>query len=341
MWEPTRLLEPLRYRVPALALLTLPAASAAARALGAIRRKAGGGVPGLALPASVAALAVVGLALIVPGAFRASWAILRERRPLVVGLKPEMRQLLGWLRENTDPSARVLFEDQLRLLEPTDPESTHWTPLLPILLGPGRSPPFVGGIYHTAFILPNKAASFGDFTLGGKRIDGWTPTELRGYFERYNVGWVICWSPLSRFVFDRIGVAEEVGTLPRYSTPGRPSTVQAEGEAIARRAGNEEALRYMGEGDRFYRLYRVDRPHSYFVRGRGKVDRWDWNAVELSGLEPEAGAVVLGLHWLDSWTTDPPRRLSPEAVPGDPVPFVRVELDGPLEKLVLKNGYGR
>ncbi len=338
LWEPTRLLEPLRYRVPALWLLTLPAASAVARSAGWVARRAGGGRVGSALGGSVWVLLLLGLALLVPRAFRDVWIILNENRPLVVGLKPEMRQLLTWLQEQTDPSARVLFEDQLRLLEPTDPESTHWTPLLPILLGK-KSPPFIGGIYHTAFILPNKAASFGDFHLAGDLIDTWTPSKLRAYFERYNVGWVVCWSPLSRFWFDRIGVVEKVGTIPRYSTPGRPSLVQSEGEAIARRAGNAVAVEYMSEGDRFYSLYRVDRPHSFFLQGKGRVARWDWNEVELADLEPSDGAVVLSLHAMETWTTDPPCRVSPFPVDGDPVPFVKIEMEGPMHKIVLKNGY--
>ncbi|HEU5117965.1 MAG TPA: hypothetical protein VFT74_15180, partial [Isosphaeraceae bacterium] len=287
---------------------------------------------------SVWMLLLVGLALLVPRAFRDAWIVLSQDRPLVVGLKPEMRQLVTWLQEQTDPSARVLFEDQLRLLEVTDPESTHWTPVLPILLGEA-SPPFIGGIYHTAFILPNKAASFGDFHLAGELIDTWTPSKLRAYFERYNVGWVVCWSPLSRFWFDRIGVVEKVGTIPRYSTPGRPSLVQSEGEAIARRAGNSVALKYMTEGDRFYCLYRVDRPHSFFLQGQGRVVRWDWNQVELADVEPSDGAVVLSLHAMETWTTDPPCRVSPFPMDGDPVPFVKIEMKGPMRKLVLKNGY--
>src|SRR5262249_49649955 len=62
----------------------------------------------------------------------------------VAGIKPEMRAMVRWLAENTGDSARILFEDQLRLLEPTDPESTHWTPLLPILLRP-ETRLFIGG----------------------------------------------------------------------------------------------------------------------------------------------------------------------------------------------------
>ena len=110
--------------------------------------------------------------------------------------------LVRWFRDNTDASARILFEDQLRLYEETDPESTHWTTLLPFLLERDARQ-FIGGEYQLAFIRHHQFASFGDFQLGGRPIDLWTPDELRDYCNLYNIGWVVCWSPLSKFCFDQ------------------------------------------------------------------------------------------------------------------------------------------
>ena len=133
LWGFTRVLEPLRFRVPLTFLLTMPAASAICRAVARARRTLGGGRMGTVLVAFGAVVLVVALVFATPLAFRttAIRLITAWRHPLVVGFRPEMHGLVRALRTKTDPSARILFEDQLRLLEVTDPESVHWTPLLP------------------------------------------------------------------------------------------------------------------------------------------------------------------------------------------------------------------
>ncbi|MCA1685365.1 MAG: hypothetical protein LC745_05160 [Planctomycetia bacterium] len=212
---------------------------------------------------------------------------------------------------------------------------------MPVLLAPeGRA--FVGGIYQTAFIAHHQAAAFGDYGLGDRRIEAWRPDELDAYCARYNVGWVVCWSPLSKFCFDRYPRARHVATLPRWASPGQSvCNDPAQWRALVTRAGPEVATRYMLDGVNTYRVYRVERPYSYFLEGSGRVASWDANRVVLSDVAPDpaTGTAVLSLHWLDTWKTDPPRRLSPAFVPGDPVPFVRIALDGPVAKLVLENGY--
>ncbi len=266
-----------------------------------------------------------------------------RRRPLVVGLPPGAKRLVDWLRRETDLSARILFEDQLRLLETTDPESTHWTPLLPFLLAPeGRA--FIGGLYQTAFIAHHQAASFGDYGLGGRRIDQWRPDELDAYFRRYNIGWIVCWSPLSKFCFDRYPAAQHVATLPRAASPELGiSRDPVQWRALVALAGREVAGRYLSEGVDQVKIYRVDRPHSYFLEGAGEVVSFDANRVELRHLTPDpaTGAAVLSLHWLDTWQTEPRVKLSPIETPGDPVPFVRIVPGKGTGTIVLFNGYGK
>ena len=70
------------------------------------------------------------------------------------------------------------------------------------------------------------------------------------------------------------------------------------------RARGGPALHDRGGGT--YAIYRVDRPHSYFLKGKGRIVAVGPNRVELADVEPEGGAVVLSLHWLDTWQTDPP-----------------------------------
>ncbi len=56
---------------------------------------------------------------------------------------------------------------------------------------------------------------------------------------------------------------------------------------------------------------------------------------------PHEGSILVSLHWIDSWRTDPPARIGPELVPLDTVDFVRIDLPGPMPRLVIFNGYGR
>jgi hypothetical protein len=263
------------------------------------------------------------------------------KHPLVVGFRPEMHRLVQALRTHTDPSARILFEDQLRLLEQTDPESTHWTPLLPFLLGPDRRQ-FIGGLYQTAFIDHSRLASFGDFHLGDRFIDEWTPEELERYFRQYNIGWVVCWSALARYSFDRLPSARRVAVLPRYSTLGRLFLPEAHTwDVLNARLGRAGALSYIRQNESVYALYRIERTPSFFLRGAGRLASVELNRVELADVVPEDGEIVLSLHWLDTWRTDPPLPLAPVPVPGDPVPFVRIRLEKELGRIVLFNSYGR
>jgi hypothetical protein len=338
LWEPTKTLEPLRFRIAVLFLLALPAASTVAGVSGWIARRVGGRARGPLVVILAWGVLLGSWARFEPNYFKISWYHLSENRPLVVGFKPEMRMLADWLRANTDLSGRILFEDQLRLLESADPESTHWTPLLPEMLGSDKRM-FIGGIYQTAFIKHHKQAAFGDFQLGDRPIDEWSSSQFKKYADTYNVGWVVCWSPLSRFWFDRCEMAQRVATIPRYSTFPRPVSQNShEWEVMTRRAGIAVAEKYMVEGEFNYAIYRLQRPRSYFLKGKGKIVDVEPDRIELADVEPEDGVVVLSLHWLDTWKADPPLILKPEPMAPDPVDFVRIEMNGPARQIILHNG---
>ena len=341
LWEPTKILEPLRFRVAFCYLLAVPAASCLVGTSTALMRRLGGRWVGGGVTLVVWVL-IIGIWLNVdPAYLRGVGFALAQRRPLVVGYPREAAPLVAWLRHETDLSARVLFEDQLRLLESTEAESTHWTPLLASLLAPDDRL-FIGGLYHSAFIQHHQRAAFGDFYLGGRAIDEWTPAEFARYADQYNLGWVVCWSPLARYAFDHMPGVLKVATLPRHSTYGRPPAGnEREWTSILRRAGPSIARKYVGEGESSYAVYRLDRPHSYFLRGKGRVVSVAPNRVELADVEPDAeGVAVLSLHWLDTWRTDPAVAIQPEPIKDDPVPFVRIETTKPIPWLVLENGSG-
>lgn len=340
-WDVTMTLEPYRFKATIHLFLAVPAGSALVRGTARLARALGGGRRGAWLAACAWGVALGAAVVARPGLFFETARKLTIPRPLVAGFRPEMRQLVRWLRENTDGSARILFEDQLRLLENTDPESTHWTPLLPALLGDDRRQ-FIGGLYQTAFITHHRLASFGDYQLGGRPIESWRPDRLFAYCERYNIGWVVCWSPVSRFCFDHWGRARLVATLPRYCSPNRPGSRDPhERKMLLQSGGPAAAARYLAEGEGRYAIYRVERPHSFFLRGEGRVVRVDPNRIELADVVPKDGAATISLHWLDTWRTDPPLPLAPAPVPDDPVPMVRISADRPLGRVVLYNDYGR
>jgi len=342
-WTVTRNLEPLRFQAP-LGLAWSVAAGEGVTAIGSAVNPwslSGGRWPKLR---RLCAAALVGLAILcatpslwsgrpwllphvrLPSTWHHTRAHLQAARPLAVGLRPEMDQLVAWIRRNTDLSARILFEDQLRLLEagdPAAPESIHWTPLLPLLTGRA----FVGGLYHMAFI-PHQYAAFGDWRLAGRHIRDWSTEELRAFCEQYNIGWVITWSrasrikqlqhgedatkPLSTEVFAGLPFCEQAARLPRHTV--RPD-------------------------ENVYTVFRVMRDHSYFERGRGRLVAVDFNRIELADVEPDAGEVVIRFHWQQGFACDPPLPIDRVGATGDPVGFIRVQATSPLRRLVIRNSY--
>ncbi|WP_406700584.1 hypothetical protein V5E97_17440 [Singulisphaera sp. Ch08] len=339
MWSVTRTLEPLRFKVPLHFLLAVPAGSLLAVGSARLAKAWGGGRKGPVLVAVGWSLILGITGVLLPnGAAILKKQILVER-PLVAGLRPEMSQLVRSLRESTAPSARILFEDQLRLHENTDPESTHWTPLLPILLGRDKRQ-FIGGLYHMAFITHHQHTSFGDFHLGGRPIDACSPEYLRAYSYLYNIGWAVCWSPLSRCCFDQWGQAHRVMTIPRYHSPDQPiSTNMQQWQALTRRVGPERAKQYMTEGEGQYNLYRIERPQSFFLNGQGRLADVTYNRIELADTTPQNGSLILSVHWHDTWRTDPPLQLDPFYATDDPVPFVRIATSQAHKRIVLYNSY--
>jgi hypothetical protein len=339
-WTVTRTLEPLRFVVPLHLLLAIPAGSAVVRGSARLARGVGGGRRGTLLTALAWSAAAIAAFANVPQSFRFLTQQLLVQRPLIAGLRPEMNLLVRWLRDNTDSTARILFEDQLRLYEATDPESTHWTTLLPFLLGDDQRQ-FIGGEYQMAFILHHRVASFGDFQLGGRPIDDWTSEQLRAYCDLYNIGWVVCWSPLARFCFDEWEQAHRMAILPRHHSAGRPISDNAYARRALTSHDPDLADRYLSAGEGQYVIYRVQRPHSFVLTGQGNVARVGFNRIELTDLIPSEGSVVLSFHWLDTWWANPPLLVEPHPIHVDPVPLVRISTPAPVKRLILYNNYGR
>lgn len=258
---------------------------------------------------------VVALSAIVLAAFwverTTGWKTLAstivDHRPFPIGLTAEMRELIDWIRVNTDGSSRIMVEDQLRLREATIAESLHWTCLLPIYTG--RS--FVGGQYQVT-PLPHHHVALGDFNLAGRAIDAWRPEDLRDYLRRYNVGWLVCWSQRTRAVAHRLPFAKPMGALRRHST-----------------RSDENA----------YEIFRLDTESGWLARGKGRVVAATLNRIELVDVVPDEGRVTLRWHYLETLATTPPCPLERAPAGDDPIGFISILIDRPVERLVIENRY--
>jgi hypothetical protein len=270
-------------------LLVVPCAAALAWHLGRVARGAGRAGFGVGLGLGVALFG--GLALMQEPA---AWIERAWRAPpLTVGLSDQREELARTLREQTTPDARILWEDRR-----PGRGSGRWTALLP--LWTGRH--FLGGLDPDAGV-EHVFAALGEESLAGRPLADWTDAELDRFCARYNVGWVVAWSPAAVERFDR---------WPR-----------------ARR------LAAVRDGESGW-LFALDRPRSFVLKGRAKLVQADAQRVALADVVPEDGVIVLSLHHHDGWHVMPPDVVverDPDV--DDPIPFLRLRLTGPLSRLTL------
>ncbi len=287
VWGPAARAGGDRLFAPALLFAVAPAAHALTTVLRPARRWGGWGTAALA---GGGALALVTLAL---PSHREPWLRRwRDGEPLPIGLGADRDNVVRLLREKTNSEARILWEDRRG---PRD--GPGWTALLPVLTGRA----FVGGLDPDADI-DHTADGLVDQTLKGRPIDDWTDAELSDYCDRYNVGWVICWSERTAKRFERFREWEE-GTEPAA------------------------ALRDGGPGW----LVTLRRKPSFALRGAAHWQSADANRVVLTDLRPdEKHWVVLSLHYQTGLRVSPSRiRIDAYSDPREAVPFVRLELDEP------------
>jgi hypothetical protein len=278
-----------RLLVPALWFASLPAAHALAGGLALAGQRLGG--PGRVAVLAGALLAAV--AVINPGAVATFAARSARARPLAIGLGAEREDLVDRLTSLTGTEARVLWEDR-----PGSATEPRWTPLLPLLTG--RS--FLGGLDPEAGIEHNHA-SFADQELAGRHILHWSDDQLDDFCRRYNVGWVVCWSPAVR---DRFRAWKAAG----------PPTRLADG----------------GGGW----VFPLRRDCSFALKGQARLVHAGWRHITLADLVPEDGKVVLSLHHQAGLRASPSRvQVERETDPHDPIAFVRLRVSGPVARVTL------
>lgn len=134
-------------------------------------------------------------------------------------------------------------------------------------------------------------------TLRDRPIRKFDARELASYLDLYDVGYVLCWTNASKQRFAKLPFATPVGDYEKFT------------------------------------LYRIDRPHSRFLKGSGSVEVVD-GELRLRDVVAEDGVVVLKYHWLESLESDPPGTLLQYQALDDPTPFIGIE--NPPSEFVIR-----
>ena len=204
--------------------------------------------------------------------------------PLRTDLDRDSQDLVAWVKARTDPSARIMIED-INAWE--GKQGVYGGARLPHLLPLLCRRELIGGPLPNAFIL-HHYASFQDGRLLNRPVSAFRDRDLAEVLDRYNVGWVVCWSEAAKARFQAYpaaGVREDFGTLA---------------------------------------VFTLARPHNFFLAGQGGV-KADFDSLELSDLATANGRVVVSYHWVDGLRSEPPAKLVKVPAGDDPAGFIGIQ----------------
>jgi hypothetical protein len=273
-WEPLGRFGMARLLGPGLFFAVLPATHLVMAACEWVRRRIGWWAVPVLTGAGAAGIILTGTA-----DWRWAW---EPPQPLAVGLPETQRTIVETLQANTTATARILWEDR-----PAASQASQWTALLPLLTE--RS--FVGGLDPDA-LIEHTATGLRDHALAGRSLNDWTDAELEAYCDRYNIGWIVCWSAPAVKRFASWPLAEKVVALVD------------EPEGV---------------------LYRVKRQPSFVLTGSAQWLRADSECISLDDVTPKNGQVLLSLHFQEGMRVTPSRvRLERAETLSDPIDFVRL-----------------
>jgi hypothetical protein len=214
--------------------------------------------------------------------------------PLTIGLGPEQQQLVDIIVDRTDSGARILWEDQ-----PGAGETSRWSALLPLLTG--RS--FIGGL-DPGGRIEHSHIGFVHFSLAGRHVPRWTDAELKDYCRRYNIGWIVAWTPAGRERFGQWADACMVAEVADES-PGR--------------------------------LFQVVRDNpSFALHGQATLLQANCRHITLTDVIPHDGKVVLSFHYQPGMHVSPSRvRVEPEFDRLDRIPLLRLRVNSQVSRVTL------
>jgi hypothetical protein len=160
---------------------------------------------------------------------------------------------------------------------------------------------FLGGLDPDSSI-EHSFASLVDQTLAGRPLSDWSDSELETFCRKYNVGWVVCWSP---------------GAISRF------------------RAWNQaEATTTLHDGEDGW-LFTL-RPRSFALKGKAQLLSANSREIVLTDVVPDDGQLVLSFHYQAGLRASPGRvQVERETDPYDPIPFIRLRVPAPLSQVTL------
>ena len=216
--------------------------------------------------------------------------------PLEIGLGADRQAIVQTLVDATDDEARILWEDRHR-----SRTASRWPALLPILTG--RS--YIGGLDPDGFI-EHSSISLMNQNLEGRAIadkDLWSDDKLADYCRRYNVRWIVAWSPAA---------------IQRFS----------DWPAATKRA----QLTDDGTGW----LFEIERTPNFALKGQAELLEANGRYIMLQNVVPYHGEVIISLHYHAGMRASLPRVQIQRADSGDDlIGFVRLKLAAEAKRLTL------
>lgn len=217
--------------------------------------------------------------------------------PLLIGLGPDREAVVETITSHTGPEARILWEDR-----PVSRKTPRWSALLPILTGRA----YMGGLDPDGTIEPS-ALSFLDQALEGRPIGTWSDEALDEYCKRYNIGWVVAWSPAVVKRFSAWDGAAQLAPLVD-EVPGSLFAVK-------------------------------NSPRNFALKGQAQLVHADGHHITLADLVPDNGVIVLSFHYQAGMRASPSRvQIEKEPCGHDLIGFVRLRVAGPVARVNLTWG---
>ena len=185
-------MEPHRFSPLGYLLLTIPAGRGLAIFLNFMRRM---------LQEKRWGLAALGYAPLVAGVVFFGREALREAAPgdhphtgpappYVMGVGHKTQWIVEWIKSNTHPSARILFETSQGRFHDGDHSAGY--------IAATTQRELIGGVYPG-----HHFAGFSDGFAFGDKLQNLDSAQFMRYMETYNVGWIMAFNPRSKQYFER------------------------------------------------------------------------------------------------------------------------------------------
>ena len=199
-----------------------------------------------------------------------------------IGLNADRQAIVQALIDHTNDDARILWEDRN-----VDRKTSRWSALLPIL----TQRRYIGALDPDGFI-EHSSICLNQQALETQLIPTSKDEEWADYCRRYNVRWIVAWTPTVIERLERWPAAKKIQAL----TDGETGW-----------------------------LFEVERTPSLRAQGKGRGVLADGQHIMLRNVVPHNGEVVLSMHYQPGMRASPDRVKVERATSGeDQIGFVRL-----------------